>query len=82
MSLPTIGIEVRPGMSRFGSLTPGWPTKLVPIMPERPRPSSVSDRPVATWLVAKDTVMTAKSSENSAPTMIAASRPIQGDPVR
>ena len=66
-------------MSRLGSRSPGWPTKLVPIMPERPRPSSVSDRPVATWLVASDSVMTANSSENTAPMAIAAK---QADPGR
>ena len=51
---------------------PGWPTKLSPIMPERPRPSSVSARPVATWLVTSVSVRKPNSSENSAPTMIAA----------
>src|SRR5687767_6682254 len=60
---------------------PGWPTKASPIMPERPRPSSVSARPVATWLVTSVSVRKPKSSENSAPTMIAASTPSHGEPV-
>ncbi len=68
-------------MCRLGSLMPGWPTKLSPIMPERPSPSSVSARPVATWLVTSVSVRKPNSSENSAPTMMAASTPSQGEPV-
>src|SRR3954469_8199029 len=50
-------------------------------MPEKPRPSSVSARPVATWLVTSVSVRKPKSSENRAPTTIAASAPSQGEPV-
>src|SRR5690242_17456573 len=50
-------------------------------MPEKPSPSSVSARPVATWLVTSVRVRKPNSSENSAPTIIAAIAPSQGEPV-
>jgi hypothetical protein len=64
----------------LGSLTPGWPTKASPIWPERPRPSSVSARPVATWFETSVSVRKPKSSDMAMPAAIAASRPIQGEP--
>ena len=60
---------------------PAGPTKLSPIMPERPRPRMVSDRPVATWLVATLSVRNPNSSENTAPARMPASTPSQGEPV-
>src|SRR5690554_6822942 len=50
-------------------------------MPESPRPSSVSARPVATWLVTSVSVRKPNSSENSAPTTMAARTSSHGDPV-
>src|SRR5690606_654914 len=52
-----------------------------PIMPDRPRPSSVSASPVATWLVTSVSVRKANSSENAAPTAMAANTPSHGEPV-
>src|SRR5690606_14754856 len=52
-----------------------------PIMPDRPRPSSVSASPVATWLVTSVSVRKANSSENAAPTTMDANTPIHGGPV-
>ena len=50
-------------------------------MPEKPSPSSVSASPVATWLVTSVSVRNPNSSENSAPTTMAAITPSHGEPV-
>src|SRR5690606_33514033 len=69
------------GMSSTAIFTPGRPTKASPIMPERPRPSSVRASPVATWFVTSVNVRKANSSEKAAPTRMDAMRPSQGEPV-
>ena len=62
-------------------LTPGRPMNASPIMPETPSPSSVSARPVATWLVTSESVRNPNRRAKAAPTRTAANTPSQGEPV-
>src|SRR5215471_7065651 len=56
------------------------PTKPAPIRPERPMPRMVSARPVATWLTASPSVISAKISDISVPAAIPNSAPTKIDP--
>src|SRR3984957_1918181 len=57
------------------------PTKPAPIRPDRPMPRIVSARPVATWLTARPSVITAKIKDSSMPATIPQSAPRMIEPV-
>src|ERR1700722_12031129 len=57
------------------------PTKPAPIRPDRPMPRIVSARPVATWLTARPSVITAKISDSNVPATIPQSAPRTIEPV-
>src|SRR5712675_3474153 len=78
---PTSGISVRPGIYRCGASEIFSPTKREPIRPERPMPRMVSARPVATWLTASPSVISAKISDIRMPAAMPHSAPMMTEPV-
>src|SRR3954465_4316735 len=78
---PTSGISVRPGIYRCGASEIFSPTKREPIRPERPMPRMVSARPVATWLTASPSVISAKISDIATPATMPHNAPIMIEPV-
>src|SRR3954470_20416397 len=57
------------------------PTKPAPIRPDRPTPRMVSANPVATWLTASPSAISAKISDISVPAIIPKSAPTKIEPV-
>src|SRR3954453_44550 len=78
---PRYGRSVRPGMRRCGAGVILSPTKPAPISPDNPMPRIVSASPVATWLTARPSVISAKTSASSVPAMIPQMAPIVIEPV-
>src|SRR6516225_9652218 len=70
----------RPEMSRCAAGVMRSPTKPAPIRPERPTPRMVKARPVATWLTASPSVISAKASDISVPATMPQSAPTKIDP--
>jgi hypothetical protein len=56
------------------------PTKRAPIRPDNPMPRMVSARPVATWLTASPSVISAKISDSSVPAIMPHSAPTTIEP--
>src|SRR4029079_13545136 len=56
-------MSVRPGMERCIAGLMRSPTKPAPIRPDRPMPRMVSARPVATWLTASPSAISAKITD-------------------
>src|ERR1700760_434024 len=69
-TLPNSGMSVRPGIRRCGAGVMRSPTKPAPIKPDRPTPRMVSANPVATWLTARPSVISAKISDIKMPAMM------------
>src|SRR6266478_1474412 len=78
---PTKGISVRPGIPRCGAGVIRSPTKPAPIRPDTPMPRMVSARPVATWLTARPSVISANTSDSSVPARMPQSAPRKTEPV-
>src|SRR3954452_5547510 len=78
---PRYGRSVRPGMRRCGAGVIRSPTKPAPIRPDNPMPRIVSASPVATWLTARPSVISAKIKASSVPAMIPQMAPIVIEPV-
>src|SRR6201996_3690892 len=78
---PTKGSSVRPGMERCGAGVIRSPTKPAPIRPETPTPRMVNASPVATWLTASPSVISAKIKDISAPATIPKIAPTMIEPV-
>src|SRR3954470_3971945 len=57
------------------------PTKPAPISPDRPTPKMVSARPVATWLTARPSAISAKTSDSAAPAKMPQIAPMMTEPV-
>ncbi|MGY2937702.1 hypothetical protein ACVWXL_004937 [Bradyrhizobium sp. GM22.5] len=57
------------------------PTKPAPIRPESPTPRMVSASPVATWLTASPSAISAKTSDINVPATMPNSAPIKIEPV-
>src|SRR3984885_2751816 len=74
-------MSVRPGMLRCGAGVILSPTKPAPIRPERPTPRMVKASPVATWLTARPSVISAKISDINAPATIPQIAPTMIEPV-
>src|ERR1700761_2315552 len=74
-------MSVKPGMRRCGAGVMRSPTKPAPIRPERPTPRMVSANPVATWLTARPSVISAKISDIKMPAMMPQSAPMMMEPV-
>src|SRR5246127_4062152 len=74
------GMSVRPGMLRCAAGVMRSPTKPAPIRPDNPTPRMVSARPVATWLTARPSVISAKISDINVPAMIPHSAPTMIEP--
>src|SRR5580692_1190623 len=74
-------MSVRPGMVRCGAGVIRSPTKPAPIRPEMPMPRIVKARPVATWLTARPSVISAKISDISAPATMPQIAPTMIEPV-
>src|SRR5580704_7363353 len=77
---PTSGMPVRPGMVRCGAGAMRSPTKPAPIRPDNPMPRMVSARPVATWLTASPSVISAKISDISVPAIMPQMAPTMIEP--
>src|SRR4051812_40282449 len=74
-------MSVRPGMWRCTAGVMRSPTKPAPIRPDRPTPRMVSASPVATWLTASPSAISAKINDISVPATIPNSAPMKIEPV-
>src|SRR6516165_4926364 len=74
-------MSVRPGIWRWGAGVMRSPTNPAPIRPDRPTPRIVKARPVATWLTASPSVITAKIRDIRVPAAMPQSAPTKIEPV-
>src|SRR6516164_8969689 len=74
-------MSVRPGIWRWGAGVMRSPTNPAPIRPDRPTPRIVKARPVATWLTASPSVITAKIRDIRVPAAMPQSAPTMIEPV-